>query len=161
MIADPRVNAIHGRRWALWLFMFVGVVLHSSLYPSNVHADVLGATAKTCVSPAAGAPPYGGKSVAAAATGRAGDAGGPCAPAPRPHHHHHPPCGVITHRTAPQQDRSTGPWQAGASPRCPLFLRSADAAGGPGRVLPWGTSSLPPVRPSGAGLLIDLCASRT
>jgi len=158
MTADPSVHAAHGRRWALWLFMFVGVVLHSSLCPPNGHAGVLSATAKTCVSPAAGAPPSGGRSVAAVDTGRTGDAGGPCAPAPGPHHH--APCGVMTHRAAPQ-DRSAGPWQAGASPRCPAAGPSAGAACGPGDVRPRSTSSLPPVRRSGAGLLIDLCASRT
>src|SRR3569833_1149101 len=103
MTAAPSVHAAHGRRWALWLFMFVGVVLHSSLCPPNGHAGVLRATAKTCVSPAAGAPPSGGRSVAAVDTGRTGAAGGPCAPAPGPHRH--APCGVMTHRAAPQ-DRS-------------------------------------------------------
>jgi hypothetical protein len=155
MNADPRVNAIHGRRWALWLFMFVGVVLHSSLCPPNGHAGVLGATAKACVSPAAGSPPAG--ETGTADSGRAGDAGRPCAPAPRPHH---PPCGVITHRAAPQ-DRSAGSGQAGAPPRCPLSVPLAGAAGGPGHACPWGRSSRPPVRRSGAGLLIDLCSSRT
>lgn len=160
MIADPRVNAIHGRRWALWLFMFVGVVLHSSLCPPNTHAGVLGATAKACVSPAAGAPPDGVTS--AGGSGRTGDAGHPCAPAPG-HHHHHAPCGVMTHR-ASAQDRPAGSWQAGAPSRCPLSTPFAGVAGfadGPGHACPQGTSSRPPVRRSGAGLLIDLCASRT
>ena len=150
------MNATHGRRWALWLFMFVGVVLHSSLCPPNGHAGVLGATARTCVVPAAGAPPSGGTT--AADSGRAGDAGGPCAPAPRPHHH--PPCGVMSHRTS-TQDRSAGSWQVGALPRCPLSAPSAGATGALGHACAWGASSRPPVRRSGAGLLIDLCASRT
>jgi hypothetical protein len=163
MIADPRTNAAHDRRWALWLFMFVGVVLHSSLCPPNVHASVLGAMARTCVVPAAGAPPSTGPSAEAstgpaADSGRLGDAGGPCAPAPRPHHH--APCGVMSHR-ASAQDRSAGSWQAGAAPRCPLATPAAGAEGAPGHARPWGTSSRPPVRRSGAGLLIDLCASRT
>ena len=153
MTTDPRTNATQGRRWALWLFMFVGVVLHSSLCPPGGHAGVLGATTRTCVSSAAGAPPEVARATEVPDSGRAGDAGRPCAPVPRPHHHS--PCGVMTHRGSPAV-----PWQTGVLPRCPLTAARAVGGGGPG-ACPQGRSSRPPERRSGAGLLIDLCSSRT
>jgi hypothetical protein len=145
MNADPRTNASHGRRWALWLFMFVGFVLHSSLCPSGVHAGVLTVTTRTCAAPVAGAPEP------------TIDADRPCAPMPGPHHH--APCGVMTHRAAPQ-DRSIALWPAGAPPRRAPAAADAGSVRGPGGVRPWRSSSVPAPR-SGAGLLIDLCASRT
>ncbi|MDN3352084.1 hypothetical protein [Actinomadura sp. DC4] len=150
MIADASVNTTHGRRWALLLFMFVGVVLHSSLCPPGAHAGVLGAPVETCVVPVE---PSSG---VAAGADRAGEAGRPCRQAPRPHHH--APCGVMTHRASPQE-RSAGPWQAGAPLRS--SLPAPFVTGVPGHARLSGMSSLPPVRRSGAGLLIDLCASRT
>jgi hypothetical protein len=159
MITDPRTNSAHGRRWALWLLMFAGVVLHSSLCPPNVHAGVLGATTRTCVSSAAGTPPSDVRSEAAMPeSGRVGDAGRPCAPGPRPHHH--APCGVMTHRGS-SQPRSIAPWQDGAVPLFPLPVPSAGTSAGAAGPHPWGRPSRPPVRPSGAGLLIELCSSRT
>jgi hypothetical protein len=158
MMTDARTNATQGRRWALWLFMFVGVVLHSSLCPPNGHAGVLGATTRTCVSPAAGTPPLEVKTAAEVPDSRrAGDAGHPCAPAPR--QHHHAPCVVMTHRGSSHQ-RSVGPWHDGALPRCPLAAADSGEVAGPG-ACPGGRSSRPPARRSGAGLLIDLCSSRT
>jgi hypothetical protein len=158
MITDPRTNATQGRRWALWLFMFVGVVLHSSLCPPNVHAEVLGAT-RTCVSSAAAtAPPEVATATEVPDSGRAGDADRPCAPAPRPHHH--PPCGVMSHRGSSHQ-RSVGPWQTGGTQRCPLPAAYSAEGGRPGASCHWGRSSRPAARRSGAGLLIDLCSSRT
>ena len=159
MMRDSHAIAARGHRSALWLFLFFGVVLQSSLCPPNAHAGVLGATARPCSSPVAGTPPEGGGGDASAAdSGRALDAGRPCAPAPRPHHHS--PCGVMTHRGAPQQ-RSIAAWQTAATPWCPLPATYAAATGGPGHACPRGRTSRPqPPRP-GARLLIDLCASRT
>jgi hypothetical protein len=160
MMRDSRTHTAHGHRWALWLFLFFGVVLQSSLCPPNAHAGVLGATARPCFSPAAGTPPEagGGGDTSAADSGRAVDAGRPCAPGPRPHHHS--PCGVMTHRGAPQQ-RSADAWQTAAMPRCPLPPVYAAETGGSGPACPWGRSSRPSVPRSVASLLIDLCASRT
>ncbi|GAB2869712.1 hypothetical protein GCM10027176_84240 [Actinoallomurus bryophytorum] len=158
MMRDSRANAAHGHRWALWLFLFVGVVLQSGLCPPNTHAGVLGATARPCFTPTAGAPPEVEGGGHTAGSGRATDAGRPCAPAPRPHHH--PPCGVMTHRGAPQQ-RSIAAWQTAAMPRCPEPAVYAAESGGPGLTCPPGRSSRPPAPRSGARLLIDLCASRT
>jgi hypothetical protein len=159
MITDPRTDAAHGRRWALWLFMFVGVVIHSSLCPPDLHAGVLSATTRTCVSSASGAPPpdvsVPGRGEVPD-TGSVADAGRPCAPAPRPHHHQ--PCGTVNHRGLAQQ-RALGAWQTGA---LPWSLPSAPSAGGPGVVAGRrAVASRPPAAASGAVLLIDLCSSRT
>ena len=157
MITDARTDAAHNRRWALWVFMFVGVVLHWSLCPPNVHAGVLSATTRTCVSSAAGmSPPEAESRTEVPDSDRAGDADRPCAPAPRPHHH--APCGVMNHRGSSPQ-RSLGPSQAGVW--SPLLAPYAGESAGPGNARPSGWSSRPPVRRSGAGLLIDLCSSRT
>jgi hypothetical protein len=143
----------------LWLLMFAGVVLHSSLCPPNVHAEVLGATTRTCVSSSVGTPPPEVRSEAAVPdSGRVADARRPCAPGPRPHHH--APCGVMTHRGSSHL-RSIAPWQDGAVPLFPLPVRSAGTAAGAAGTHPWGRPSRPPVRRSGAGLLIELCSSRT
>jgi hypothetical protein len=160
MMRDSDAIAAHGHRWALWLFLFFGVVLQSSLCPPNAHAGVLGATARPCFSPAAGTPPEvrDDGDTSAAASGHTIDADRPCAPAPRPHHHS--PCGVMTHRGVPQQ-RSIAAWQTTAMPRCPLTAAYAAEAGGPGHACPRGRSSRPSAPRSGASLLIDLCASRT
>jgi hypothetical protein len=141
MISDPRVTSSDARRRALWLVMVVGFVLHASLCPPDAHAGVLGASARACVPPAAGGPPPSGPATS--------EADGLCAPPVRPHH---PPSGT------PQQ-RTAGSWQAGVGPGCPLPATAADGHTGPGPACP--RSSRPPAARSGAGLLIDLCASRT
>lgn len=160
MMRDSHAIAAHGHRWALWLFLFFGVVLQSSLCPPNAHAGVLGATARPCFSPAAGTPPEvrAEGDGSAADSGRAIDAGRPCAPAPRPHHHS--PCGVMTHRGAPQH-RSIAAWHTATVPWCAVPAVYSAETGGPGRTCPRGRSSRPSVPRSGASLLIDLCASRT
>jgi hypothetical protein len=160
MKTDPRGHATHGRRWALWLLMFAGVVLHSSLCPPNAHAGVLGAMTRVCVSSAAGTPPPDPRAVEPVPdSGRAGDAGRPCAPAPRPHHHS--PCGVMTPRGSSPQ-RSVAPWcdGAGFSPFVPPATYALVVA------VPGGTRARtgpprPPARPAGARLLIELCSART
>jgi hypothetical protein len=66
----------------------------------------------------------------------------------------------MTHRGA-SQPRSIAPWQVGAVPLFPLPVPSAGTPAGAAGAHPWGRPSRPPVRPSGAGLLIELCSSRT
>jgi hypothetical protein len=140
MIADP--NPTHGPRRALWLFMFA-VVLHVILCPASAGTPV--AAARTCVAlgdvPAPDASPL-----------RAAEAAGPCTPLPRPHR---PPCGAVTHA----QPRTAGSWQAGVGAGCPLPSAAVGELAGPGPVCPGSTR--PPAARAGAGLLIDLCASRT
>jgi hypothetical protein len=155
MITDPRMNATQRCRWALWLFMFVGVVLHTGLCPANAHAGVVGATTWACAAPAAGAPPSQ-DAVPAPASGRAGEAGRPCAPPAHPHRH--APCVDVNHRGF-SPERSTWTLPAGALPRCPLPADHAET-GTPG-VCWWGRMSRPAAPRSGAGLLVDLCSSRT
>ncbi|GLY92460.1 hypothetical protein [Actinoallomurus iriomotensis] len=159
MITDPRTNAAHGHRWVLWLFVFAGVVVHSSLCPPNVHAGVLSATTRACVSSASGTPPPAEPSRGETPdTDSVADAGRPCAPAPHPHHH--PPCGVIDHRGSAQQ-RALGPWHAAAVPWLLPATPDAGAAARPVGVRSGGRWSRPPAARAGAGLLIDLCSSRT
>jgi hypothetical protein len=153
MITDPRVNATQVRRWALWLFMFVGFFVHAGVCPPDAHAGVLGTTTRACVSPAAGAPP---SDAPAPGRDRAGDAGRPCAPPAHPHRH--APCVDVVHRGF-SAERSTWPCPAGAPPRCPLPAERPDDAGP--RVRAWDHSSRAASPRSGAGLLVDLCSSRT
>lgn len=146
MITDPRVNASRRRHWALWLFMFVGFVLHAGLTPPNAHG-IPGPAVRSCVSPAAGAPPILAE--------RAGEADGPCAPPSRPHRH--APCVDVTHRGF-SPERPARPCPAGAPARCPLPAERPDPAACPGA----GPCSSRPVSPrSGAGLRLALCSSRT
>lgn len=160
MITDPRVNATQGRRWALWLFMFAGVVLHSALCPPGAHAGVLGATTRACAAPAAGPLPSAGApadvpaDVPAPDTDRAGEAGRPCAPPLHPHRH--APCVDMNHRGF-SPERSAWPAPAGVLPRCPLPAGHAEIGASCAPARPSGPAS----PRSGAGLLIDLCSSRT
>ncbi|WP_329238397.1 hypothetical protein OG417_35745 [Actinoallomurus sp. NBC_01490] len=160
MITDPRTDAAHGHRWVLWLFMVVGVVIHSSLCPPNVHAGVLSATTRACVSSAFDAPPPAERNRGETPdTDSVADAGHPCAPAPRPHHH--PPCGVINHRGSAQQQRALGPWHAGAVSWYLPAAADTGATARPANGRPGERRSRPSAARSGADLRIDLCSSRT
>ncbi len=138
--------------------MFLGVLLHTSLCAPGVHAGTIHATACASRSVAdvlpldaidggGGAAPVAGR----ASDDRAGQPGRPCTPVPRPHH---APCGALT-------DRGTGQHRAAAAPTAVLPHRSPGPATGLAAAPARGDASLPPARPYGAGLLIDLCASRT
>jgi hypothetical protein len=138
MISDPRVKTTHGRRRALWLFMFA-VVLHVMFGPASAGTPV----PRTCAATPAGSD---------ASSLRAAEAAGPCAPLPRPHR---PPCGAVTHA----QPRTAGSWQAGVGAGCPLPSAAVGEPARPGPVCPGSTRA--PAARTGANLLIDLCASRT
>jgi hypothetical protein len=140
MIADARVDPTHGCRRALWLVVYA-VVLHVILCPAPAGATVT--VAQACVAAPASAPE--------ASPLRAAEAG-PCAPLPHPHR---PPCGAVTHA----QPRTVGSWQAGVGAGCPLPSSAVGEFAGPRPACPG--SSRPPAARAGAGLLIDLCASRT
>jgi hypothetical protein len=178
MRADGHAQAVHGRRKVLWLFVFAVVVLHAGLGSLGLHAGVLRATCAG--SPAAPAvpqgarpanvggglaegaevgvePPGGGAATSAAGASAAALSGPPCAPVPHPHH---PPCRGLGDR-GPGHQRTTVPWQAAGGPRCPLPMDHGRRLAGPGLACPRGRSSQAPAPRSGAGLLIDLCASRT
>jgi hypothetical protein len=157
MTRDPRWRAAHGRRWVLWLLLFAGVVLHSSMCPPNTHAGVLGGTVRTCVPADADAPSGATSHGEPPAADSSGD-GRPCAPAPRPHHH--APCGVLNHRSSSPQ-RLPGTPDADAMPRCPLPPASDGTAAGPSRARPLGTRSRAGALRWGACLLASLCAWRT
>jgi hypothetical protein len=153
MRTDPPAITARGRRWALWLLMVAGVMLHSGLCPPDTRAGVVGAATLTCAPPAAAtADGVGGDTTGSA---RAGDADGPCAPAP--HSNHHAPCCVMTHRAAAQQ-RSAAPWQDRTVPPAPLQVPYAGATGGAPSC---GRPSRAPARRSGADLLVALCSFRT
>lgn len=80
----------------------------------------------------------------------------PCqAPHPR-----RPPCRALAER-GPGHQRTAVPWQVAAGPRCPLLMDHGRRLAGPGRACPHERASQAPAPRSGAGLLIDLCASRT
>ncbi len=137
MATHPRAHAAHRPRRALWVLLLVAVVLHSGL-GARVH------TLRVAECAAATAPHT---------ADRVAELDSPCAPMPQPHH---APCGVRTH-----QQRDDEPRQAGVRQRCPAAVSHPGDLTWPGRACPRREASRPPVRRSGAGLLIDLCASRT
>jgi hypothetical protein len=159
MTSDSFAHAARRRRPALWLLVFVGVLLHSGLCAPGIHVGTLRATACSVGSmdilpldapyPAAAPHPAAGH----AGDDRAGEPGRPCTPVPRPRH---APCGALTDRGGGQH-RTSVPTTVVPRGLPPYAAGLPASPGMPSR----GDASRPPARRSGAGLLIDLCASRT
>jgi hypothetical protein len=160
MTTDPRGNTAQRRRWALWLFVFAGFVLHAGLCPPNAHAGAPGTTVRACASSPDGAPPPADASTPPdepePASRRTGEGGHPCAPPLHPHRH--APCAEANHRGY-SPGRSTWPCPGATPPRCPPPAERPDAAGPRARA--GDHSSRPAFPSSGVSLLTGLCSSRT